>query len=310
MLWSQIYSWVETHLGFSAATTHRLIISIIAIILLWAIRRLVLLWIYRRNNDIRFRYRWRKTTLYLITTFGIIIVGRLWFEGIQSLATFLGLMSAGLAIALRDPLVNLAGGLFVVWRQPFKVGDRIQIGEVAGDVIDLRIFQFSLMEIGNWVKADQSTGRVIHVPNARVFTLPQANYSSGFKYIWNEIAVTITFESNWKKAKDLLNRIVNRHGEHLTAEAELKVREASRRFLIYYSKLTPIVYTSVKESGVCLTLRFLCDPRRRRTTEHEIWEDILNEFASHTDIDFAYPTQRFFHNLNEGKPGTQPPDIS
>ena len=84
-----------------------------------------------------------------------------------------------------------SGGLgFIIWRHPFRVGDRIQVGDQAGDVIDLRIFQFSLMEIGNWVAADQSTGRIIHVPNGIVFTHPLANYSLGFDYIWNEIPIT------------------------------------------------------------------------------------------------------------------------
>lgn len=106
---------------------------------------------------------------------GALVVARLWFVGLQSLSTFLGLLTAALAIALQDPIVNLAGWLFLIWRRPFRVGDRIQIGDIRGDVIDMRIFQFSLLEIGNWVNADQSTGRVIHVPNGKVFREPQAS---------------------------------------------------------------------------------------------------------------------------------------
>jgi small-conductance mechanosensitive channel len=79
------------------------------------------------------------------------------------------------------------------------------------------------------------------------------------------------------------------------------VREAAKKVMIFYSKLTPIVYTSVKDSGVLLTLRYLCDPRRRRTTAQGIWEDILDKFAECPDIDFAYPTQRFYNNMAEGK---------
>ena len=76
------------------------------------------------------------------------------------MSTFLGLLSAGVAIALKDPLVNLAGWGFIVWRKPFGIGDRIQLGDSRGDVIDQRIFMFTLMEIGNWVDAERSTGRV------------------------------------------------------------------------------------------------------------------------------------------------------
>jgi len=174
-------------------------------------------------------------------------------------------------------------------------------------VIDLRLFQFTLNEIGNWVDADQSTGRIIHIPNGRVFTEPLANYDKGFKYIWNEVPVLVTFESDWKKAKDILTRIAFKHAEHLTAQAEQDLLSASRQYLINYTKLSPIVYTKATDSGVLLTIRYLIEPRKRRGTEHAIWEDILTEFAQCPDVDLAYHTVRSFKATEEGKPGTQPP---
>jgi small-conductance mechanosensitive channel len=143
------------------------------------------------------------------------------------------------------------------------------------------------------------------VNNGQVFTQSVANFSKGFQYIWNEIAVLVTFESDWEKAKEILAGIATKHGEELSAAAEEKLHEAARRFMIFYSKLTPTVYTSVRDCGVLLTIRYLCDPRRRRTTEQSIWEDILHAFAETDDIDFAYPTQRFYDNLHEGKPGAR-----
>ena len=294
-------NWLEKTFDMSPALQQKLFASVIIILLLWLFRRILLTIAFKKNDDVRAQYRWRKTSIYFASTIGFLIIGRIWFEGFQSIATFLGLLSAGLAIALKDPLVNLAGWIFILWRKPFTVGDRIQIGGTAGDVIDLRIFQFTLMEIGNWVDADQSTGRIIHIPNGKVFSEVQANYSTGFDYIWNEIPVLITFESNWKKAKEILTNIVNNHAEHLSRSVEEKIKAASQKFMIFYKKLTPIVYTSVKDSGVLLTMRYLCDPRKRRGSEEEIWEDILNEFSKRTDVDFAYPTQRFYNNLSEGK---------
>jgi len=173
---------------------------------------------------------------------------------------------------------------------------------VRGDVIDQRIFQFTIMEIGNWVDGDQSTGRVVRIPNGKIFNEPLANYSKGFRYIWSEAQVLVTFESNWKKAKQILSEIANARTEHLTREAEKRVREASAKMMIFYNTLTPIVYTSVKDSGIALSVRFLCEPRGRRGVEQSIWEDILDRFAECDDIDFAYPTQRFYNNVLEGKP--------
>ena len=259
-----------------------------------------------RVDDIRIRYRWRKTITYVAVSIGVLLVGRVWFEGVRDLATFLGLLSAGLAVALRDPIVNMGGWLFIIWRRPFVVGDRVELGEHSGDVIDQRVFQFILLEIGNWVDADQSTGRLIHIPNGLVFREPLANYTRGMQYIWNEIPVLVTFESDWKKAKEILSEIVEAHARDVVEEAEQQMLKASRQYMIFYSTLTPTVYTHVKESGIMLTMRYLCHPRRRRGMDQSIWEDVLTRFAEADDIDFAYPTVRYYYNAAEGKPGTLP----
>jgi small-conductance mechanosensitive channel len=298
--------WLEKATGLTPEVQAKVFASIAVLIVLWILRKAILAWRFRGLEDIRARYRWKKSSAYVGVGLGILLLARIWLAGFGALATYLGLVSAGVAIALKDLLTNLAAWIFIIWRRPFEVGDRIEIGEHRGDVIDLRIFQFTLMEIGNWVDAEQSTGRVIHIPNGKIFSEAQANYSKGFQYVWNEIPVLVTFESDWKKAKQILLRIANEHAEHLSAEAQERVREAAKKFLIFFTALTPTVYTSVRESGVLLTMRYLCEPRRRRGSEQSIWEDILDEFREHEDIDFAYPTQRFYNNLAEGKRGTKP----
>ena len=288
--------------GLSPEIQTKIFESLFVILVVIVIQRLVKRFLLRKISDIKVRYQWQKISLYIAVFLIILFLINTWLNIFGSVATFLGLISAGIAIALKDPLVNMVGWLFILIRQPFKVGDRIQIGEIAGDVIDIRLFQFSVNEIGNWVDADQSTGRIIHIPNGKVFTEPQSNYTAGFEYIWHEIPVLLTFESNWKKAKKILTDVVTDHGLKLSQEAEKQIKAAARTFLIFYNKLTPIVYTTVKDSGVLLTLRYMCNPRERRSMEEKMWEDILNKFAECDDIDFAYPTQRFYNNATEGKP--------
>jgi small-conductance mechanosensitive channel len=285
----------------------QILATLVVLAVFWLIRIIALRTLYRRTKDARALYQWRKAIAYATAILTLLVIGGIWIQGFQSISMFLGLLSAGLAVALQDPIVNLAGWLFIIVRRPFDVGDRVQIGDYRGDVIDIRIFQFSLLEVGNWVDADQSTGRVIHVPNGKIFREAQANYSKGFQYIWNEIPILVTFESNWKKAKEILAEIAQRHGEHLSAKAEEKLHQAARKFMIVYSRLTPTVYTSVADCGVLLTIRYLCEPRTRRGTTQEIWEDILDEFAKCDDIDFAYPTTRFYDNPVEGKPDARAP---
>jgi small-conductance mechanosensitive channel len=157
------------------------------------------------------------------------------------------------------------------------------------------------MEIGNWVGSDQSTGRMIHIPNSRVFTEAVANYTASFPFLWNELAVLVTFESDWRKAKGILQGIADEEAMETSREAEQMLGETSRRFLIHYRKLTPVIYTSVQDSGVLLTLRYLSKPRARRGTAQAIWEKILDAFQLEPSIDFAYPTQRVYFNPIEGK---------
>ncbi len=306
---NKISDWFPDVFTLSTDLKVNILSSVIIVLVLWLFRVLALRFVSGRTQDLRIRYRWRKTLTYVTVIFGIVMVGRVWFKGIQSVATFLGLLSAGLAIALKDLIADIAGWVFIIWRRPFEVGDRIQIGENAGDVIDIRVFTFTILEIGNWVDADQSTGRMIQIPNVMVFNHSVANYSKGFAYLWNEIPVPITFESNWKKAKGILQEIANKQLEHIDETVERQIKEASRRFLIFYSVLTPIVYTAVKEYGVMLTIRYICEVRRRRSTAEAIWERILDEFGKCDDIDFAYPTTRFYNNAREGKRGNKPSSL-
>jgi len=297
---------IEKYLGITPSLQSKVFITFIIILIAWFLQRIIIRFVIEKFDDIKVRYQWKKIVKYIVVFFAIFFLVRTWFGAFESIGTYLGLLSAGLAIALQDLLVNFAGWIFILIRKPFGVGDRIEVGDVIGDVIDVRIFQFSVIEIGNWVDADQSTGRIIHIPNGTVFKNPQANFTAGFEYIWHEIPVLLTFESDWKKAKEILSEAVNKHAVNLSKEAEKQIKEAAKKFLIFYKTLTPIVYTTVKDSGVLLTMRYLSHVRRRRAIEELIWEEVLDQFAKYDNIDFAYPTTRYYNNAGEGKEGTKP----
>jgi small-conductance mechanosensitive channel len=295
-----MFEIIQEEIGLSPASQRKILISLAIIIVIWVLRYLILKLVWRQTEDARIRYQWKRSIGFIISMVAVVLISSVWISAFARFGAFLGLLSAGIAIALKDPLTNIAGWLFINTRKPFSVGDRIQIGENIGDVIDIRLFQFSLLEIGNWVQADQSTGRIIHLPNGKVFLQAQANYGKGFQYIWNEMPVLITFESNWELTKTILEKIINKHAEHLTKKVEKEIKEATKKYLMPHNQLFPVVYTSVKDSGVLLTIRYLCEYPKRRTSEHEIWEDILKEFAINKDIEFAYPTTRFFNQQLEG----------
>jgi small-conductance mechanosensitive channel len=305
----EIFTWLQNNLEISPDLLWKLVGTAVVIIFLFLLRPLVTAIVSRRTDNLSTLYRWRKISEYAALVVGLYLVSRIWFDNTSSIATYLGLLSAGLAIALQDPIANFVGWIFIVWRRPLEVGDRIQIGDYSWDVVDIRFFQFSLMEIRAWVDADQSTGRVLHVPNKKIFSDAIANYHRGFSYIWHEIPVEITFESDWRKAKKLLGEIANNHSAHDTEDARRQMRQATKRYLINYENLTPIVYTKVNPSGVLLTIRYLADPRMRRGTEEKIWEDVLEAFEKEPKIEFAYPTQRIYYHPAEGRPKLRPDEL-
>ncbi len=289
--------------GMSSETQLNLIVSLAIVVLLFFARRGIMAVVNRRIESQTLRYRWAKGTGYSAFLVGGLLLVQVWFTAIQSLGTFLGLLSAGLAIALKDLVADLAGWFFILWRRPFDLGDRIEVGGFAGDVVDRRIFQFTIMEIGNWIDADQSTGRLIHIPNATLFTQPLANYVSGFPYLWNELKVTVTFESDWRRAKTLLMEMVSKASVETSQRAADFLRKRPSRMLISYGTVTSTVYTSVLDHGICLSMRFLTDPRRRRAFDQTLWEGVLDILSNEPDIELAYPTQRIV-GVGQGDQGS------
>ena len=283
-----------TWLGMTPESQIKVVKSLLVVLFFLLVRSVLMRVLLRNVTDVRQRYSWSRGVTSTIAVLILIFLGVIWFAGLERIATFAGILGAGLAVALHDTIANIAGFLFIMIRRPFEVGDRIEIEGVAGDVIDIRVFQFSLLEIGNWVDADQSTGRILQVPNGKVLRAVTASFNKGFDYIWPEIPVLITFESDWKKAKGILEAIVDDDSFVVAEEVERQVRRAASRYLIYSGKVTPIVYTTVRDSGVLLTVRYMTKPKTRRGTEQRLWEQILEQFSENDDIELAYPTVRYY----------------
>lgn len=291
--------------GIPADVLARTFATVVVLIAWFVLGRLARRVLARTVDDASSRFHMTRVAGYVIGIASTIVVARLWIQGVAGIATYLGLVSAGVAIALQDPLTNLAGWLFILIRRPFRIGDRIQVGQERGDVVDIRPFRFLMLEVGNWVHADQSTGRILHVPNGSIFKQTIANYDEAFGHIWNEIEVTLTFESDWRAAKKVLEEILESNTEKIDDHIRKRIDDAAESLHIRFPKPTPVVWTSVVDSGVRLTMRYLCLPRARRNSSAQIWEAVLDAFDAMDNVDFAYPTTRRFDNVSEGKRGAR-----
>jgi small-conductance mechanosensitive channel len=271
-----------------------LALSLIVVLVLVGVWILIVRSVSGRVEDASAGYRARKAASYALAVVGVLSLLWVWFGALRELGTFLGLLSAGIAIALGDLLRNIAGWAYLIIRRPYRVDDRIQVGEVAGDVIDIRLFRTTLLEIGNWVDADQSTGRIVHIPNGQVLSETVFNATEGFSYLWHEIPVLITFESDWHRAEQMVLSSLEQGAGHTVDEARARIRRAARSYNIRYTHLTPTVYLTVKDSGILLTGRILVDTRRRRAVDQQVWRLLLEAIAHDPSVELAYPTTRTY----------------
>jgi small-conductance mechanosensitive channel len=281
-------------IGIDPAVLTKLVSSLAVVGGLVLARWLVLRWIRSQVTDSDAGYRARKVSAYTVTLISALSLAFIWVDAFGSLGTYLGLLSAGIAIGLADLLKNMAGWVYILARRPFRVGDRIEMQGLKGDVIDIRLFRFSMMEVGNWVDADQSTGRLVHVPNGLVFSEQVANYTEGFSHIWDEIPVLVTFESNWDLAEEIIRDVLKEKAPDVEATAGRRIRAAARSYQLKMGALTPIVYLSARDSGILLTARYMVETRQRRSTQAAIWRGILEHFRDSDEVDLAYPTIRTY----------------
>jgi len=267
----------------------RLGITVLIALVVFIVTRIVLRIIPRYIEDPARRYRTGKIIKRIAAIGTILCAIIILSPGTKEFITVLTLIGAGLAIALREVLLCIFGWANLTFNAVFKQGDRIEVNGISGDVIDIRVLRSTMMEIRNWVKADQSTGRIVHIPNSWVLQHSVYNYSHGFNFIWNEIPITVTFRSNWSAAQEIMLARAQESADIVEQQAKEEIHHMSRDFLIHYSILSPFVYVTVVENGIRLTLRYLCEVRKRRGTTHALTVGILESIKERGGIELAYP---------------------
>ncbi|MCB2412414.1 mechanosensitive ion channel family protein [Demequina sp. TTPB684] len=223
------------------------------------------------DTDQRFNVRRIvRAIIWFVAVFGLIVI---WQPLGGSLAPTLGLATAGLAFAMQEAIGAIAGWFNITFGSIFRVGDRVQMGGVQGDVIDISLLKTRLMEIGDdaettWVGGRQYTGRVVTVSNKATFTEPVYNYSSFFEYIWEEIEVAIPHHEDWRGASLVLEEEARRQA---TAEGAREAMATVRqRFPVPDTEVEPRVFAAADETYMRLAVRFVVPVRSARTVKDQI----------------------------------------
>jgi small-conductance mechanosensitive channel len=241
----------------------------------------------RRIRDSKARYSFRKTMHILFLVLSFIVILRIWIINPQALLVAYGLVAAGIAIALQDVFKNFAGALAILLTSIYRVGDRIEVNSKYGDVIDIGLFYTTLLEIREWVDGDQATGRLSVIPNGLALSNAINNYTKDHSFIWDEINIPITYQSDWQKAINTITQITKEESKKATAKAEQEIRKLEDRYYLSKRNIESATFVTLTDNWIMLHARYITDVRERRIIQNQLSQRILSAFAKEKDIHIA-----------------------
>ncbi|MCM4153405.1 mechanosensitive ion channel family protein [Arenibacter sp. N53] len=251
----------------------KLILWVLAIVLLIGFFRKIL---KKRIENVSVRYKAQKGVEvigYLLIA--LIILMAFTIENIKDYTIIIGLFTAGITFTLQELILSIAGSFYIFFVRVYKPGDRIEINGIKGDVIDIDSIYTTLMEIGEWVSSDNYSGRIVKISNAFVFKGPIKNYSMDFPFVWDELNILITYESDVALAKKIVLEKATAFLSDYTEKSLAKWEEMVEHYYIENAKIEPTLAISPTDNWIAINLRYITDYKLRRVTKHELFEQIV-----------------------------------
>ncbi|KGK29045.1 mechanosensitive ion channel family protein [Cellulophaga sp. E6(2014)] len=246
----------------------------------------------KRIADLAIRYKAQKGVEIIgYVLIALLILISFTVKNLEDYTIIIGLFTAGITFTLQELILSIAGSFYIFFVRVYKPGDRIEINGIKGDVIDIDSFYTTLMEMGEWVSSDNYSGRIVKISNAFVFKGPIKNYSMDFPFVWDELNILITYESDLELAKKIVQEQAELLLADYTEESTAKWEEMVERYYIEDSKLAPSIAINLTDNWVAINLRYITDYKRRRATKHELLELIQREIkATQGTVSFASTT--------------------
>lgn len=260
--------------------TPKFITALVGLLAIYLISLLIRRYLRRYIEHNTSRYRLRKLVSFLAFLIALVFLASVFSDRLKGLGIILGITGAGIAFALQEVILSIAGWIAISLGSYFKTGDRIGWQGVVGDVIDLGVLTTTIMECGNWVHGDLYNGRIVKLPNSLIFKDPVYNYSGDFSFLWDEIRIPIQYGSDTQLAKNILTRIAEDTVGDYARRAEKEWEGLVRKFLIEKSQVQPMVSLTGDQNFLEFTLRYVVDYRFRRATKTDLFEKIFQEIKN------------------------------
>ncbi len=259
-------------------TVGKLVAALFGVLLVIVLVRLVQRSLSRYIQDTDTRYRSRKVVSFIGYALGLVVLATVFSDKFGGLTVAFGVAGAGIAFALQEVIASVAGWFAVSFANFFKTGDRVQLGGIKGDVIDVGILRTTLMEVGQWVNGDLYNGRLVRIANSFVFKEPVFNYSGDFPFLWDEITIPVKYGSDIQQAREILSSASADLIGDYAVEAAKSWRKMVRKYVIEDARVAPSVTLTADENWILFTIRYVVDFKKRRTTKDQLFTRILEEF--------------------------------
>ncbi|MEZ4504201.1 MAG: mechanosensitive ion channel family protein [Dehalococcoidia bacterium] len=245
----------------------------------------------RRVSDAERRYRLRKVISFVVWALAFMVALALLPGSLGQLTVALGVAGAGIAFALQEVIGSVAGWFAISFAGFYKPGDRVQLGGIKGDVIDIGLLRTTLMEVGEWVSADLYSGRIVRIANSFVFKEPVFNYSAEFPFLWDELMVPLKYGSDWQEARRVMLEAAEETVGEFGRNAAVTWRAELRRYVLEETSVEPSVTMRPTDGWLELRVRYVVDYRSRRWAQDLIFSNFLEAVdASEGRIGFASQT--------------------
>lgn len=253
----------------------------------------------RTVKDSRSLYSARKANNIILYVVALGAIINIWVEETETLLVSFGLVAAGVAIALQDFIKNFAGGLSIIANSLFRVGDRVEMDGKKGDVVDIGILYTTLAEVDEWVWGDSPTGRLSMVPNGVVLTDTVNNYTKDNTFLWDEIMIPLTYDSDWRGAREKVLALVLENTKDTSELARTQLSKAEGKYFFPAWALEPSVFVRLTDNWMQLEARFVTEVRERRRTKSALTDRIVSLLAEMEDVHLASETMTI--TLESGK---------
>ena len=254
------------------------------IIIIYIIRFFILKTLNKSVQKNDHKYKIKKALNLLSSIFIIIVLLILFKDKIGQVGIVLGLASAGIAFALQEVIVSFFGWIYISFSGVVSTGDRVRIGNIKGDIIDIGVLSTTLMEVGDWVDGDLYNGRILTIANSYIIKENIYNYSAEFPFLWDEISIPIRIGSDYKEAKIIFNQILDEVCRDYSKKSEKEWKQLTNKYLIEEAQVSPMVTLRFNENCISFTLRYVVDYKKRRLTKDIISSKILDSLADNKNI--------------------------